>query len=337
MNTELLNLCVDTCKGVQTNFTSNQANNTIRQEFVNIFGTDKPTFKHFRDTSKVAMAFEVLEETIDILISEGFSNNPFFDQFVEYRDIELGDKNEFYVEDKSVLAISEVSGSHWDLRRQKLNVGESFSVKTRWYGASVYTDFLRMMAGRVDFTTLVAKIQTALKEKMATDIYAQFMGTMEYLPAEFKHTGSFVASEAIKVIEHVQAANGYAPVVIAGTKQALRKLTGSYTQTNSFLVSDNMKESINRTGILTEWNGYALLEIPQVHKVGTFDFAINENRLMFLPANCRPIKVVREGQSMINQTSGGTENMDMSVEYTYLTNYGIATVFNTYFGMYEVE
>ena len=171
---------------------------------------------------------------------------------------------------------------------------------------------------------------------MATDIYGQFMGAMTYLPAEFKESGSFVADTAIEIIEHVQASNDNAPVIIAGTKQALRKLTGSYTTTNSFLVSDRMKDDINRNGILTEWNGYQLLEIPQVHKVGTFDFAIDENRLMFLPANVKPIKVVREGTSMINQTSNGTDNMDMSIEYTFLTNYGIATIFNTYFGMYDI-
>lgn len=336
MNRELLNLCVDTCKGVQTSFTSHQASEVIRKEFTDIFGTDKPNFKDFRHTEKVATAFEVLEEVVDVLITEGFSNNPFFDQFVEYRDLTLGDKNEFYVEDKSMLAISEVSGSHWNLRRQKLDVGESFSVKTRFYGASVYTDFLRMVAGRVDFPALVQKIQKALAEKMAIDIYGQFMGTMQYLPAEFKESGSFVGETAIEIIEHVQASNNNAPVVIAGTKQALRKLTGSYSTTNSFLVSDNMKDTINKTGILTEWNGYQLLEIPQVHKVGTFDFAIDEKRLMFLPANVKPIKVVREGTSMINQTSSGTDNMDMSIEYTFLTNYGIASVFNTYFGMYEI-
>ena len=336
MNRELVNLCVDTCKGVQTNFTSHQASEVIRKEFVDIFGTDKPNFKDFRDSSKVATAFEVLEEVIDVLVTEGFANNPFFDQFVEYRDLALGDRNEFYVEDKSMLAISEVSGSHWNIRRQKLDVGESFSVKTKFYGAKVYADFLRMVAGRVDFPTLVQKIQKSLVEKMATDIYAQFMGTMQYLPAEFKESGTFVADTAIEIIEHVQASNDNAPVIIAGTKQALRKLTGSYTTTNSFLVSDSMKDSINKTGILTEWNGYQLLEIPQVHKVGTFEFGIAENKLMFLPANCKPIKVVREGESMINQTTSATDNMDMSIEYTFLTNYGIATIFNTYFGMYEI-
>ena len=340
MNRELVNLCIDTVKGVQTNFSKHEASEIIRKEFVSIFGTDKPNFKDFRHAEKVATAFEIIEEVVDISITEGFANNPFFQQFVEFRDLALGDRNEFYVEDRSVLAISETAGSHWNLRRQKLDIGQSFSIPTKFYGAKVYTDFLRMVAGRIDFPALVQKIQDSVAEKMAQDIYTQFAGTLDTLPSEFTHTGAFAIDEALKIADHVQASNNGSEVIIAGTKQALRKITGSYTQANSFLVSMNMKDAINKTGILGEWNGYKLLEIPQIHKVGTFDFALDtvgDSRLFFLPANCKPIKVVREGTSMINQTSNGTENMDMSIEYTFLTNYGIATIFNRYYGMYKIN
>ena len=46
----------------------------------------------------------------------------------------LGDTNEFYVPDESILTVSEVSGNHHDLFRQRLGEGRTFAVKTSWYG-----------------------------------------------------------------------------------------------------------------------------------------------------------------------------------------------------------
>lgn len=336
MNKELVALCLDTVRGVQTQFSKKDANEAIRKEFVEIFGTDRPTYKDFRHSEKKAMAFEVIEEVLDTLLAEGFAANPFFNQFVEERDLTLGDVNEFYVEDKSMLCVSEVAGGTWSLRRQKLDIGSSFQIKTSWYGAKVYSDFLRLLAGRIDFGMLVDRIQVSVKEKIATDIYTQFMGAMQFLPTEFKSTGSFVEDTALDIIQHVSAANGQAPVIIAGTKKALRKITGAYTGTNSFLVSDNMADQISKTGILAEWNGYVLLEIPQVHKAGTFEFGVNDNKLLFLPANTKPIKFVREGESLIKETMDGQGHMDTSVEYTFLTKYGVGSVFSNMVGAWDL-
>ena len=45
-----------------------------------------------------------------------------------------GDTNEFYVPDDSILTVSELSGNHHDIVRQRLAEGSTFRVKTSWYG-----------------------------------------------------------------------------------------------------------------------------------------------------------------------------------------------------------
>jgi hypothetical protein len=330
----LIKLAIDTVKGNVLNFSAHQASESIRKEFVELMGTDKPDFRTFRKFKNEI--FEIMEVALDNLITSGVTQSPFFEQFVEYRDLNLGDKNEFYVEDRSVLTISKIAGGHYDLRRQKLNIGDSFSVTTSWYGAKVYTDFLRFLAGRVDWAGLVRKIDEAMRLQMYTDIMNAFIGATTYLPAEFKKTGSFTDVNLDDLVQHVSVANNYAPLVVAGTRNALKKINGAYSS-QSFLVSENMKDQINQSGLLNVYNGIPLLELQQVHLPNTFTFALDDTKLFVLPSNSKPVKVVREGQSIIQENSDGSKNMDQSMEYTFQTMYGLAVQFNNAYGVYTLS
>jgi hypothetical protein len=316
-------------------FSKSQASEAIRKEMIELMGTDKPDFRTYRKHKPEI--FQILEEVLDVLITDGILNSSFFEQFVEYRDLNLGDENLFYVEDKSMLTIAEVAGGHLNLRRQKLNIGDTFSVKTKWYGAKVYADFLRFISGRIDFEALVRKIDEAMRVQMAESIYSAFMASSQYLPSEFTHTGSFDGTEMNNIVQHIQTANNNSGVIVAGTRNALRAVKNSYNNAtgNTFLVSEAMKDQIHNNGLLEVWEGLPLLEIPQVHVPNTFDFMFDDKKLFILPANTKPIKVVREGQSIIDETPA-MQNMDMSMEYTFLTRYGIATIFNVMYGQYNL-
>jgi len=325
----LIKLCIDASKNRVQNYTAQQTSEAIRDAFMSLMGTDKPNQRQFR--KHAPDIFEIIEVILEQVVVDNLANNPFFEQFVEYRDLNLGDTNEFYVEDKTMLTVSKVARGTWDLRRQKLDIGDSFTVKTSTYGIKLYSDFLRVMAGRMDWNAFVAKVEQALKNKMAEEIYTNFMSTIDYLPTEFKKTGTLDEDVLMEIVDHVSVASGNSPVTIAGTKTALKKLTGTVTD----YWSDSMKDEKYNTGALKMWEGIPLLVIPQIHTANTFNFAISNTRLIVLPAS-KPIKIVREGQSLIKETTAGTENMDMSVEYTYLTNYGIAVIFNILYGMYEM-
>lgn len=332
MNENLVKLCVDAARGTVVNFSTNQASEAIRKEFIELMGTDKPDYRTFRNHQ--SQVFEILEIVLDDLITKGVTQTGFFEQFVEYRDLNLGDTNIFYVEDRSMLTISEIADGHLNLRRQKLNIGQSFTIDTKVYGAKVYGDFLRFISGRLDWAGLVAKIDEAMRLKLASDIYTSFMGASTYLPAEFKKTGTFSDTNMSDLIQHVSTANGYAPIIIAGTRNALKKIGGSYNAT-SFLVSEDMKNQLNQKGVLNVYEGIPLMEIPQVFVPNTFGFQLDDSKLLVLAANTKPVKVVREGQSIIKETTEG--NMDMSLEHTFITRYGIAVVFNNAYGVYTLS
>ena len=335
MNNDLIKLCINSYNGTITKYSQADTDHVIRSAFVDMFGTDRPSFKQIRRAD--VEFYEIVETVLDQTIGSKWEHNDFFNQFVESKDMERGDKNEFYVEDRSMLVASKLAEGHWNLRRQKLDIGNSFSVETFDYGVKIYTDFLRFLTGRIDWNGFINKIQEAMEYKLESEIYTNFMATMQYLPPEFKATGSFVEDEMLDIVDHIQASNSFAPVVIAGTRKALKEIVGSYSGGNSIFLSETMKNQLNQTGSFRYWNGIPLLEIPQVHIPNTFDFALNDKRLMALPANTKPIKLIREGMSRIQSITTSTRNMDQSLEHTFITRYGIACIFDTSYGMYELE
>lgn len=330
MKKDLVKLCVDTVKNRVQNYSASQADEVIRKAFFDLMGTEKPDYKDMRRHG--VEVFEIMEEVLTQSIINGVDENNFFMQFAETRNVALGDSIEFTVEDNSLLVASELSGNHWDITKQKLEGGASFTVKTRAFGLAVYADFLAFLAGRVDFAGLVAKVGRAMSDRIAQEVATAFHAGASYLPSQFKGSGSYSEDTLLDIVAHVEAASGQAPVVV-GTRKGLNKVIGGV---NSALYSDGMKDQLNGTGVLTTVNGMNLVQIPTVHKANTFDFAYDDNKLLILPANTAPIKIVYEGDSVVKEVSDGTTNMDMTMEYKFITKFGTAVVFNNLYGEYEI-
>lgn len=58
--------------------------------------------------------FEIIEEVIDMIVETGFHENEFFNDYVEYRNIAVGDATEFWTDEKIILSIARISGAHHD-------------------------------------------------------------------------------------------------------------------------------------------------------------------------------------------------------------------------------
>lgn len=136
---EFTRLLVDTANGRVQNYTAEDANTSLRNKFREVMHlSENFTRKEYRRAMRRYSneIFELIEDTLEILMGKGWSENPFFRQFVEERNIGVGDENLFYVDDNTMLTVSKFSGNHHDLIRQKLGSGESFTVPTSWYGVN---------------------------------------------------------------------------------------------------------------------------------------------------------------------------------------------------------
>lgn len=327
----LVKLCYDLSRGtVPQTYSTDEANEVVRKAFQELLGTDKPDWRDYR-RHKVQI-FEIIEDTLVQSITDGWQNNPFFDRFAEVKNLALGDKNLFYAKDRTMLLVSKIAGSNWDLRKQRLDIGSEFSVPTEWYGVSVMEVFDRFMAGRIDWPELVAKVAEAFDYEIKSMAYESFIATQTYLPTNFKETGSFSKPNLRKICAHVEAASGVVPI-IAGTKVALSNIIDNI---DANWVSDTMRDAKNNTGLIPVWEGYSCLPIPQVHKKNSFDFKIADDILMVLPGDVKCIKIVNEGIARVLDIGDSTVNMDMSLEYQFQMKFGVASVFPTLFGMYKI-
>lgn len=316
-----------------------KANDKIREVFFEVLGISadcsrKELHKAIR-RHKVDI-YEVVEEVVPNLLVSGWGNDPFFIEFVEYKSADLGDTNEFYVPDDSILTVAELSGGHHDLFRQRLGAGKTFNVKTSWYGVKIYAEFELFMAGRVDWANFILKIYEAFDKKVNDMVYTSVMsaGSQVAPSAQFNKTGSLVKDTLVQLVEDVQGANGV-EAVIMGTKSALSKVTALSDTT---WISEGMKEERHTTGRLGIWEGTRLVEIPQSFAPNdTTTRQVDNSKLLIMPlADNKFIKVYDEGEAQVSESTDGEKNMDKTIEYEYQQKMGVATIVNRKFGTWTI-
>ena len=338
-------LLKDSAKGIyEAGITKADADKEIRDTFRLIMGIDeKASAKEIRKAIRRNKneIFEVIEDTVEDLLTSGWQDNEFFHDFVEVKNLGMDDANEFVSEDKTVLTVGKLSGNHWDIDRQRLGIGETFRVPTNWVGLAVYEEFERVMTERADWSKLVTKIYEAMDEYVNGLIYEAVMSAgTQILPGsdQFYKTAaldSAAKSTFITMVEDVQAANRGAEVVIMGTKSALARL--SDLADVDWLSAEDKSDRRNM-GRLGVWEGTRLVEIPQVFaKNDTTTKMVDPNVLLIMPvADNKFVKLVYEGDSQIKEVTDSTDKNDMTYEFKYLTKLGVATIIGRYFGTWNI-
>ena len=290
--------------------------------------------------------FDIIEEVVDVVIAHGFRESEFFNNFVDYRNIALGDAYEFYTEDEVILSIAKVGMSHHDYILQRLGKGETFTIPTARYGAAVGADINMYMIGREDWATLCNAIAKAFTVKIQQEIYAALLTAATQIPAGIR--SNFVGTGAVSmankasidaIISNVQIANE-SEVVILGTKTALKSLN-ALSDINWRAAS--LKEDVSHSGRMGDYEGTLLMEIPQRFTSKTnLTPLIDNTKLWILPASQTDqfIKLVDEGETEIDEiTEKGEEHgrWDDIMKYEVQRNYGISTVLGRYFGQWTIE
>lgn len=337
MDMKFTKLMIDTAKGINAeNYTMTDSNTAIRKRFSEILEiSENASRKEIRRALRRHKNefFEVIEDVLEDLRISGWGSNPFFTEYTEQKNTALGDVNEFYVEDDSMLTVSKFSGNHHDLIRQKLGAGSVFTVPTSWYGVKTYTDFELMMIGKIDWAAYVQKIYMSWDNFVNGMVYTALMDAEKSLPAEFKKTGT-LTMENVEELATLVGDQAGAEVVIVGTRTALNKL---YKLFDANWISNSMKEERNTTGVVGYVNGIRTMMIPQVYEAGTRQPLIDNKTLLFMPVrpDFKPIKIVNEGDPYFNEVSDRETNVDMTVEAEYMAKMGVGVVLNLHYGVYK--
>ena len=339
---QLIATCIDNYTGDLAHFaaanvdtSAGSIDENIRERFEKeILHGEKFSFRTYRKYKNDI--FEILETVLDQTLPEGWSENEFFDRFVETIRVDLGDANEFYAEDTGLLTVSKFSGNHWDTIRERLDMGTSFSVSTDWWVVHFYNEFERFMKNIDSFAKMMDKARRSFLQSFQSAVYVAFTGLSDMAPEGFVGHGALTTeteyNTLLELIEKVETANGVKPIIV-GTGAALRKLQKSVDEN---WIAPSAKEESKRNGIVSSWEGYDLMAIPQVFKKGTFDFALSNTKLLIIATNGKPIKFVFEGESRLKETNDNHDNMDQTLEGQVQVKAGLATVSSDFTGHWEL-
>lgn len=330
-------LLTDVARGTQA-VSKEEANAKIVEVFQSVLGIDKnsrPADVRRAVRRNQALVFDIIEETVQDLLVTGWGNDPFFQKYVDQRNLALGDKNEFYSEDDSVLSVMKVAGNHHDIIRQRLGAGKVTSISTYWCAVKVYAEFERVVTGAEDFATFVNKMYEAYDRYVKNALYDAMVGYATTLTGQFKKTGSITAENLNALCDLVSTATGY-PVMIMGTKTALSNVIALQ---NASYISEKMKDEHYRTGTLGMWEGKELVEIPQVFEKGKVgQYKIDNTLVWVMPvADLKFIKLVNEGDTQLRAITDKDTLMDMTYEQEMMTKLGVAVMLNSAFGVYDID
>ena len=340
-------LLVDAARKEVKEYTAQEANAKIVEKFRAALGIEKddraPQIKRAIRANQ-SLVFSIIEETVEEMIITGWMQNPFFMEYVETKNLALGDTNDFYVEDDSILSVSKISGNHHNMIRQRLGAGRHFAVTTEWFGLKIYSDFERVLTGAEDWASFVLKVTEAVNRYLYDAVYAAFRGAKENLGANWVKSGEIDAankSTLVKLCQDISMATG-SEVTIFGSRSALSSLTA---MADVNWAPDTVKQEYYRNGgVLGNWEGFKVAEIGQGLKRGasinsaSVEYMLDTDRLYIVPTNVanKFIKVVNEGDSQISQVTDKDTNRDMSYEYEMQFKMGISVILNTVFGVWEI-
>lgn len=332
--TGLVNLINDTLKNKVALFNENASkysDQAIREGFYEILGEEKLTWQNFSNNYRAI--FTVMENVLSVNLPAAWENSRFYDQFVEIKRGDLGDRNEFIVEDNSTIVAATFSGNHWDTDRQKVQGKRSFSVPTGWIYVRIYNDLERFLTSNDSLVDMIGKMQKAFQNEIDSRVVASFNGVGTYLPSKFKESGTYDEDTMNNLIELVQTYS-QKDVVIAGTRTALSSIIKGM---DSVWIANSQKEERATTGMVIENLGLPAkaIVIPQTFVRGTTDFKVNNKVLHVLPEGTKLIKLFYEGE-VRSRNLGELDTHDQTIDIQAQVKCGVGIVCDNITGRYEL-
>lgn len=329
---QIVRVAVDAFHGQVTKYSHNESMDLLRTALVEANGgSTRIDYKAIRD-GKCGEVFALVEEILQRTVYEGLRDNDFFMNLVEERNIAMGDQNLFEIEESNLFTVADAAEGTQGIRRQRLEGFTQMSINTSFKVVRIYEELNRVLSGQVDFNHFINKVSESMKAKLLNDIYTLWVGvTAEDIggAAYFPAAGAYDEKTLLETIEHVEAAADGKQAVILGTKTALRNLAPS-------IQGNASRDDLYNMGYYGKFYGTPVVVLPQRHKVNSTEFQYDNDTLTILAGDEKPIKLVREGQSVI-VPGNPMENRDFTQEYMYGEKYGLGLVLasNTGIGRYK--
>ena len=227
---DVVKVAIDAYRGRVEKFSVGQSQELLWQALVEANnGQTTLDYRAIRD-GKCSGLFTLLEQILTITTVEGLQGDEYFNALVDFKNVALGDKNLFLVEDRDLFVVAEVAEGTQGIRRQRLGGVSETSIPTTLKAVKIYEELNRVLAKRVDFNHFVSAVSDSFRKQLLDEIYALWIGAtaadfggVTFFPV----AGAYDEDELLELIAHVEAAASGSPATIIGTKKAVRNLAPS--------------------------------------------------------------------------------------------------------------
>lgn len=322
---KLIKLAVDGYFGRVAEHSVADSQEVLRQALIEANG-GKTTLdpRDIRD-GKCSKVFAIVETLVEKISEEGLKGDEMFVNFIEDRNLALGDSEKFHTEKDCLLAVADIADGHQAIRRQRVESGKDVTFDTKPRAIKVFEELSRVLAGRVDFNALVDACGRSFTQQELDEAYAIWAGMLNTLTAPYVESGVYNEEKLLDIVEHVEAATGESAVIV-GTRKALRKVTTA-------VVSEQAKNDYYTMGYYGKLAGIDMIAMKQRHKIGTNTFILPDNVVYVIAGNGKPIKRINEGQVMM-LTGNPMDNADLTQEFMMIKKSGMGVIMDREYGAY---
>lgn len=331
---DVVRLAVDAYNGRTTKYSTEESMDVLRQALIEANGGSTTLdYRAIRD-GKCNGLFAIVEEILASTVVSGFTGDEWFNKLVEFRNVALGDKNEFVVKDSNLFMVAEAADGTQGVRRQRLSGANVVSIPTTLKVVRIYEELSRVLSGQVDLNEMINKVGESFKKAILDEIFAMWSAATatDFGGANYYNAGgNYDEDTLLDIIAHVEAAAGGKPATIIGTKKVLRNLVPAYQGVDS-------QNDLYHMGYYGSFYGTPVIATPQVYKTGTTSFAYSDKVITVVAGDEKPIKCVYEGDP-IAYMKDPLSNRDNTYEYFYADKWGTGIVLaggNAGIGRYEI-
>ena len=321
---EIVRLAIDAYNGSVEKYSTKDSMKTLREALIEANnGSTVLDVRAIRD-GKCNGLFSIVEEVLDRTVSDNLANHAILNDAVDFRNIPLGDKNEFLVDNNDLYFVARAADGTQAIRRQRPAGYKTVQIPTEFHVVKIYEELNRILAGRVDFNQMINRVSDSFAYQLLNEVYAvwQKVTANDLGGATYYVAGAYDEGKMLDLIAHVEAANPGSTATVVGTKSALRNLAPALTD----LVSrSDAANDLYNFGYVGKFYGTPVVAMPQRHVLNTTKFMLDDKTLTVIAGGQKAIKCVYEGDPLVIP-GDMYKNQDLTQDYLYGVKYGIGII-----------
>lgn len=275
-------------------------------------------------------AFAVINAAVNVVLPAYVNST--FAPFVDFRTVGYGDVVKFEIPPRTLYTVSKGARGERTSFRQKKYKGDLVLSPVE-HIVTTYVDMVRVLAGKDDLAEAVRAIVISIELDMNAEIIASLnagLAAASY-PAAFIESGAFDPKKMVQLAQRVQAYNGMAKPIIAGTAAALMNVLPDSAE--GFRV--NIDGQVGVVSYIKNFYGFDLYELPQSATGAGYGLALDDSKLYIIsPAMDKAIKGIMS--TSLSNSNQFYDNADLSQNFTMRKSYDFAFASGAFVGQYSI-